>query len=184
MDEIIDDVAQEMEATTVSLKRDLSRIRAGRANPSLLDAIMVDYYGTDTALNKLATVSAPEPRLLVVQPFDQGSVASIEKAIRISNLGLSPVSDGKILRVPIPELTEERRRDLVKQARKEAESHRVSARNHRRDANDMLKQLLADKDIGEDECRAGQEKVQKATDACIKKVDEIVKGKEEDIMAV
>jgi ribosome recycling factor len=182
--EILSDLKGELDATVVSLRRDLARIRAGRANPSVLDGVMVDYYGTETPLNKLATVSVPEPRMLVVQPFDQSSIANVDKAIRSANLGLSPMNDGRVVRVPMPELTEERRRDLVKQARHEAENHRISARNHRRDANEMLKQLAADKEISEDDLRTSLDRVQKATDECIKKVDEVLSEKEADIMAV
>ncbi len=184
IDEILADLKAEMASTEESLRRDLARIRAGRAVPSLLDGVKVDYYGVETPLNKLATVAAPEARLLVVQPFDSSSSTAIEKAIRSSDLGLSPINDGKLLRIPIPELTEERRREFVKRARKDTEAHRVSARNHRRDANEMIKQLLADKEVGEDEARSAQDSVQKLTDACIKNLDEIIKLKEADIMAV
>jgi ribosome recycling factor len=184
IDEVLRQLEADMKATQVSLSRDFSRIRTGRANPSLLDFIHVDYYGSDTPLNKLATVSAPEAKLIVVQPFDQGVLNDIEKAIRSSDLGLSPVSDGKILRVPLPDLTEERRRDLVKQVRKDAESHRVSARNHRRDANDMLKELLSDKEITEDEQHRAHDKIEELTRAGIAKIDEITKAKEEEVMSV
>ncbi len=183
-DELLEGLNQDMDATIVSLQHDLARIRAGRANPGLLDSIRVDYYGVETALNKLATVSAPEARLLLVQPFDQGVMGAIEKAIQQSQLGLSSGNDGRVIRIPIPELTEERRRDLVKQARKEAEAHRVSARNHRRDANDMLKSLLAEKEISEDEMHTVHDEIQKITDGCVKRIDETVKAKEEEIMAV
>jgi ribosome recycling factor len=184
IDDVLADLKSQMRATIESLKRDLNRIRTGRANPALLDGIMIDYYGTETPLNKLATVSAPEARLLVIQPFDHSAANAIEKAIQTSDLGLSPVNDGKILRLPIPELTEERRRDMVKQVRKEAEKHRVSARNHRRDANEILKDLVAEKEISEDDQRRTQEKVQEATDESIRQIDEIVKAKEDDVMAV
>jgi len=184
IDEVTSDLKAEMDNTIVSLQHDLSRIRTGRANPELITGIVVDYYGSPTQLNKLATVSAPEPRMLLVQPFDQGVVGDIEKAIRNSDLGFSPMSDGKIVRVPIPELTEERRRDLVKQVRKQGENHRISARNHRRDANDLLKELLADKEIGEDDARKAQDDVQKLTDATIARIDEVVRLKEEEVMAV
>lgn len=182
--EVTSDLKAEMENTVASLQHDLSRIRAGRANPDLITGIMIEYYGSPTPLNKLATVSAPEPRMLMVQPFDQGVVGEIEKAIRNSGLGFSPMSDGKIVRVPIPELTEERRRDLVKQVRKQGEKHKISARNHRRDANDLLKALLADKEIGEDDSRKAQDDVQKLTDAAITRIDEILTVKEEEVMAV
>lgn len=184
IDDIISELKGEMENTIVSLQHDLSRIRTGRANPDLITGVMIDYYGSPTPLNKLATVSAPEPRMLVVQPFDQGVAGEIEKAIRNSDLGFSPMNDGKIVRVPVPELTEERRRDLVKQVRKQGEQHRISCRNHRRDANDLLKALLADKEIGEDGARKAHDDVQKLTDAAIARVDEVVKAKEEEVMAV
>jgi ribosome recycling factor len=183
-DDVLSDLRAQMDSTIESLKRDLNRIRTGRANPALLDAIIVQYYGTATPLIKLASVSAPEGSLLVVQPYDQSALGDIEKAIRVSDLGLSPVNDGKILRVPIPALTEERRRDLVKQVRKEAEHHRVSARNHRRDAIDMLEELKAEKEISEDDERRAAEKVEEVTKNFIHKIDEIVKSKEDDVMAV
>ena len=184
INEVLDSLEQDMKATAESLRQDLGRVRTGRASPSLLDGVMVDYYGTETQLNKLASVAAPEARLLVVQPFDQGAVGEIEKAIRKADLGLSPVNDGKILRVPIPELTEERRLEFVKQVKREGEDHRVSARNHRRDANDMLKQLSTDKEISDDDLRKGQARVQEITNKAIEEIDVIVKAKEEDVMAV
>ncbi len=184
IDEVLAQLEADLKATAQSLTRDFSRIRTGRANPSLLDSIHVDYYGADTPLNQLATVSVPEPKLIVVQPFDQSIINGIEKAIRSSDLGLSPVSDGKILRVPLPDLTEERRRGLVKQVRKDAESHRISARNHRRDANDMLKELLSGKEITEDEQHRAHDKIEELTRAAISRIDEITKGKEEEVMSV
>jgi len=184
IDEVTSDLQAEMNNTIESLQRDLLRVRTGRANPDLIGGVMVNYYGSDTALNKLATVSAPESRLLVVQPFDQSAIGDIEKAIRNADLGLSPMNDGKVVRVPIPELTEERRRDLVKQVRKEAESHRIGCRNHRRDAKDLLKALHTDKEIGDDELRKGQDEIQKITDAAIARIDEVVKAKEDEVMAV
>jgi len=184
IDEVVDSLKQEMAGTLESLQRDLARVRTGRASPALLDGVMVDYYGTDTPLNKLGGVSAPESRLLVVQPFDQGALGDIEKAICKADLGLSPVNDGKILRVPIPELTEERRLEFVKQVKREGENHRVSARSHRRDANDMLKQLNSDKDISDDDLRKGQAQVQEIIDKAIEEIDAVVKAKEEDVMAV
>jgi ribosome recycling factor len=184
IDDVAKDLRSQMDSTVESLRRDLNRIRTGRANPALLDGIMVDYYGTPTPLVKLAGVSAPEGTLLVVQPYDQGALAAIEKAIRTSDIGVSPVSDGKILRVPIPPLTEERRKEMVKQARKEGEKHRVSARNHRREAIDMLEALEAEKEINEDEQRRGTEKVEEITKEYIHKIDEILKAKEDDVMAV
>ena len=184
IDDVIKDLRGAMDATIDSLKRDLNRIRTGRANPALLDAVMVEYYGSATPLIKLASVSAPEGGLLVVQPYDQTALGDIDKAIRTSDLGLSPISDGKILRVPIPALTEERRRDLVKQVRKEGEHHRVSVRNHRRDAIDMLEVLESEKEISEDDQRHATAKVEEITKEFIHKVDEIIKAKEDEVMAV
>jgi ribosome recycling factor len=184
IDEILKDLRGQMQETVVSLRNDLARIRAGRATPALLDHVFVDYYGSSTPLNKLATVSAPEPRLLVVQPFDKSTVQAIDKAIRKAELGLSPVSDGMLLRLPIPELNQERRKELVKQVRKDAEHHRVSARNHRRDANELLKEAEAEKEISQDDHRTAAEKVQKLTDETIAQIDEIVKHKEQEIMAI
>jgi ribosome recycling factor len=184
IDDILKELRAQMQETIVSLRKDLARIRAGRATPALLDHVMVDYYGSSTPLNKLATVSAPEARLLVVQPFDKSTVGAVDKAIRRADLGLSPVSDGVILRLPVPELNEERRRDLVKQVRKDAEHHRVSARNHRRDANEMLKEAEAEKAITQDDHRVASDKVQKLTDETIAQIDEIVKTKEHEILSV
>lgn len=184
IEEILKDLRAQLAETIASLRRDLARIRAGRATPALLDHVFVDYYGSTTALNKLANVSAPEARLLVVQPFDKSTIQAIDKAIRKAELGLSPVSDGNILRLPIPELNQERRRDLVKQVGKDAEHHRVSARNHRRDANELLKEAEAEKEITQDEHRVASEKVQKLTDECIVQINDIVKAKEAEILQV
>ena len=184
VDDILKDLRTELDGTVESLQRDLARIRAGRATPAILDGVLVQYYGADTPLNQLASVNVPEPRMLVVQPFDQGAIADIDKAIRSANLGLSPMNDGRLLRVPMPELTAERRKELVRQARQETEDHRISARNHRRDANDMLKGLASDKEISEDDLRAAMERVQQATDECVKRIDASLAEKETDIMAV
>jgi ribosome recycling factor len=184
IEDVLADLHGQMQATVESFKRDLAKIRTGRANPSLLDSVRVDYYGSETPLNKLATVSVPDAQLLVVQPFDLGAIAQIDKAIRSADLGLSPVNDGKILRVPIPALTAERRKEFVKLVWKEAEKHKVSCRTHRRDANDLLKELHDEKDITDDDMRKAQESVQKATDETTKKIDEIGKAKEEELLAV
>lgn len=184
IDEITSTAKEEMDGTIESLNRDLTRVRTGRANPDILSGVMVSYYGADTPLIQLATVSAPEVRMLVVQPFDAAAIGDIEKAIRNADLGISPVNDGKLIRLSIPELTEERRKDLVKQVRKEGENHKVSCRNHRRDANDMLKSLLADKEISEDDLRGAQDTVQKITDAAIARIDEVIKAKEEEVLSV
>ncbi len=184
IDEIQAELKSQMEDTIKSLERDMGRVRTGRATTAILDGVMVSYYGVDTPLIKVATVSLPEARLLVVQPFDQSSINDIEKGIHKAELGLSPINDGKVIKVPVPELSEERRKELVKQVRKEGENHKVSVRNHRRDANEMLKQLLADKDISEDEMRTAQSKVQTMTDEYNTKVDDLVQSKEKEVMAV
>ena len=183
-DEVIDDLRKEIERTLGALRKDLTRTRTGRASTAVLEGITVDYYGTRTPLNQLAGLAAPEPRLLVIQPYDKSALAQIERAILQSDLGLVPVNDGKILRVPIPELTEERRRDLVKHVRKVAEDYRVSMRNHRRDAIDLLKSLEKDKEITEDDVRKATEKIQEITKTYAEKVDQVLKLKEEEIMEV
>ena len=183
-DDVVEELRKEMDRTTASLRRDFSHTRTGRASTALLEGITVEYYGTRTPLNQVAGLTAPEPRLLVIQPYDKSALGDIEKAILQTDLGLVPVNDGKILRVPIPELTAERRRDLVKHVRKVAEDYRVSVRNHRRDAIDLLKSLEKDKEITEDDLRHGQEKIQEVTKSYIEKLDEILKVKEEEIMEV
>lgn len=183
-DEVIEDLRKEMDRTVGALRKDLTRTRTGRATTALLEGITVDYYGTRTPLNQLAGLSAPEPRLLIIQPYDKSALAQIERAILQSDLGLVPVNDGKILRVPIPELTEERRRELVKHVRKLAEDYRVSMRNHRRDAIDLLKSLEKDKEITEDDVRKANEKIQEITKTYTEKIDHVLKAKEEEIMEV
>jgi len=173
-----------MERTVGALRKDFARTRTGRASVALLEGIHVEYYGTRTPLNQVAGLSAPEPRLLVIQPYDKSILQDVEKAIQQSDLGLVPVNDGKILRVPIPELTEERRRELVKHVRKVAEEYRVSMRNHRRDALDLLKTLEKDKEITEDDLHRTQEKIQEVTHTYIERVDQVVKSKEAEIMEV
>jgi len=159
-------------------------VRTGRANTALLDGIMVEYYGTKTPLNQVATLSVPDPTLLVVQPYDKSVVAAIEKAIRASDLGLNPQSDGKLIRVPIPALNEERRRELVKHTRKLAEDYRVSVRNHRRDALEMLKELEKEHEIAEDDRRHGSEKIEALTKDAVERLEKTLKAKEDEIMAV
>jgi len=183
-DPVIEELRQEMERTVNALRRDLARMRTGRASTALLEGITVDYYGTRTPLNQLAGLSAPEPRLLIIQPYDKTALVQIERAILQSDLGLVPVNDGKILRVPIPELTEERRRELVKHVRKVAEDYRVSVRNHRRDAIDLLKSLQKDKEITEDDLHRAQERAQEITKMHIERIDQVLKAKEDEIMEV
>ena len=184
MASIIDDCRQEMEQTIAAFKRDLSRLRTSRATTALLEGIVVDYYGARTPLNQLAALSAPEPRLLVIQPFDRSVIGDIERAIFQSDLGLTPMSDGKIIRIPIPELTEERRRELAKHVKKMAEEFRVSVRAHRRDAIEMLKELHKEKQLTDDDVKKSQERIEHLTREYVDKVDKVLKAKEEEIMAV
>jgi ribosome recycling factor len=183
-DEVLADLRKEMDGTLTAMRRELARTRTGRASTALLEGITVDYYGAKTPLNQLASLAAPEPRLLVVQPFDRSVINDVERAILQSDLGLVPQNDGKLIRVPIPELTEERRRDLVKHVRKVAEEYRVSLRNHRRDANDLLKELEKDGDLTQDEMHRGQEKTQELTKDYTERLDKVLKAKEDEIMEV
>ena len=173
-----------METVIDDFRRKLGTIRTGRAAVSLLDTVMVDYYGTMTPLNQMASVHAPEPQLLTVQPWDQTQIGAVEKAIRSSDLGLNPSNDGKLVRIPIPALTEERRRQLAKQVHDIAEDHRTAVRNVRRDGNDRLKKMLKDKLISEDAERDALEEIQKLTNTYIGKIDELTKHKEQEIMSV
>lgn len=182
--EIIKQAETKMEKAIDALKRELATIRAGRANPSLLDKVYVDYYGAQTPLNQLAGISVPEARLLVIQPYDKSILGDIEKAIQKADLGLTPTNDGNILRIAIPALTEERRAELVKIIKKMAEEGKVAVRNIRRDANDDLKKLEKDSEITEDDFRSYTADVQKATDAHIAKIDSIIENKEKEIMEV
>jgi ribosome recycling factor len=184
MASIIDDCKQEMEQAIAAFKRDLSRLRTSRATTALLDGIVVDYYGARTPLNQLAALAAPEPRLLVIQPFDRSVISDIERAIFQSDLGLTPMSDGKIIRIPIPELTEERRRELARHVKKMAEEFRVSVRVHRRDAIEMLKELHKEKELTDDDLKKSQERIEHLTREYVDKVDKVLKTKEEEIMAV
>lgn len=171
-----------MEKVLGDLQHEMSHIRTGRASVNLLDSIRVDYYGTPSPINHLGTLHVPEPSLLTVQPYDVSMIGAIEKAIRTSDLGLNPSNDGKIIRIPIPPLTEERRKDLVKKLHGIAEEHRVALRNIRRDANDSIKKLLKEKLISEDEDRRGHDEVQKLTDSYIARLDQAVKSKEKEIL--
>jgi ribosome recycling factor len=173
-----------MERTLGALRKEYASVRTGRASTALLEGVMVEYYGSRTPLSQLATLSVPEPRLIVIQPYDRSTIASIEKAIYQSDLGLTPVNDGKLVRVPIPELTEERRREIVRHIRKVAEEYRVSVRNHRRSANEALKKLRKDKRISEDELRSAQDLVQKITNEYIDKVDKVLEAKEAEVLAI
>lgn len=165
-------------------RHELAGVRTGRASVSMLDAIRVDYYGTPTPLNQVATLGVPEPSMVTVQPWDTTLIAVIEKAVRSSDLGLNPMSDGKLLRIPIPALTEERRKELVKHLHKVLENHRTAIRNIRRDSNETLKKFLKDKTISEDDEKRGLEEVQKLTDDFISKLDTQGKSKEQEVMEI
>lgn len=178
------ELQKEMEKSVTAFRKDLSKLRTGRASTALLEGVMADYYGSPTPLNQLAGLTAPEPRLLVVQPYDKGAIVNIEKAILKSDLGLTPNNDGKVIRIPIPELTEERRKELVKHVKKIAEEFRVSIRNHRRLAIEKLKETAKKKEITEDDLKHSQDRVQKITDDFIGRIDKVLKTKEDEIMEV
>ena len=186
MDEkdVVKEARPRMDGVIEDFRKKLATVRTGRAAVSLLDTVTVDYYGTPTPLNQMASVHAPEPQLLTVQPWDQTQVVAVEKAIRGADLGLNPSNDGKLVRVPIPPLTEERRRQLAKMVHEIAEEHRTAARNIRRDANDRLKKMLRDKVISEDAERNGLQEIQKLTDTCIGRIDELSQSKEKEITSV
>lgn len=184
LDEIFEDLKDRMGKSIESLKREYSRLRTGRASISLLDGIRVSYYDTPTPLNQMASLAVPEPRLIVIQPWDKTAIEDIEKAILKSELGLTPMNDGKVIRISIPPLTEERRKELVKVARKMSEENKVAIRNIRRDANEMLKDLKKEKEISEDDLFRSQEEVQKATDQFISQVDELCAAKEKEILEI
>lgn len=184
VNELIEDMKTDMSKTIDSMKQSLMKVRTGRASIGIFDGIMVDYYGTPTPMNQLATLAVPEPRLITIQPWDKGALSSIEKAIMKSELGLTPANDGKIIRVPIPPLNEERRKELVKMVKKMAEDFRIEIRNHRRGTNSLLKDLEKDKEINKDELKSSQDKVQEITDDFIKRIDGILSDKEKEIMEV
>ena len=184
IENFIGDAQGRMVKSVETTHEHFNSVRTGRAAPALLDRIVVDYYGTPTPLKNLATISAPEPRLLSIQPFDPSSLKQVEKAIMESDLGLTPSNDGKVIRLPIPQLTEERRKELVKLVRHMAEEGRVAVRNVRRDAIRHLEVLVKDGDVGDDEERAAETRVQKVTDEHVAKIDEILKRKEAEIMEV
>jgi len=182
--DVIKDTRPRMDTVIEDFRRKIATVRTGRAAVSLLDNIMVDYYGTMTPLTQLASVHAPEAQMLTVQPWDQSQVGAVEKAIRASDLGLNPSNDGKLVRIPIPPLTEERRKQMAKQVHEIAEDHRTAVRNVRRDANERLKKMLKDKVISEDAERDGLEEVQRITNTYIGKIDEFSKTKEQEITSV
>lgn len=184
MSDIIKDTKARMKKSIDSLSRELANISAGRANSNLLNGVTVDYYGAPTPIQQLASINVPEARLLVISPYDKGSVEDIEKAINAANLGVNPTSDGEVIRITVPALTEERRKELFKEVKKIGENAKVSVRNIRRDVNDRLKKQEKDGELTEDDLKTQTDNVQKATDDSIKEIDQLVDDKEEDIMSV
>ncbi len=184
IDDFLADAKRRMDRSIDATHQEFNSIRTGRASPGLLDRINIDYYGTPTPLRSLATVAAPEPRLLTVQPFDPGSMKSIERAIQESDLGLTPSNDGKVIRLPIPALTEERRKELVKVVRRVGEDGKVAIRNVRRDVMQHLRDLVTKGEVGDDEERRAEQQVQKLTDEHTKSIDDLLKVKEAEIMEV
>jgi ribosome recycling factor len=184
IDDFIANATTRMDKSVEAARNELNTVRTGRASAALLDRVNVDYYGQPTPLRQLATINVPEPRMLTIQPFDPNSVASIERAIQESDLGLNPSNDGKIIRLPIPQLTEERRKELVKIVRNIAEEGKVAVRNIRRDAIHHLKELSTKGDVGSDEEHRAEDQVQKLTDAHTKSIDELLEHKEQEIMEV
>lgn len=184
LDDIIKDAKDNMDKAIEALKKQLATIRTGRANPNMLDGVRVDYYGSMTPLNQVATVSAQDARLLIVKPFEKRILKDIEKAVVEANLGFNPASDGEVLRVPMPPLSTERRKEYVKLSKNKCEDSKVAIRNVRRDANELLKEALKDSNITQDDEKRGLKTVQDTTDAYIKKVDEMLSKKEQEIMEV
>jgi ribosome recycling factor len=183
IEDLLLETEERMQAVIDVAKKELAAVRTGRANPALLNKIIVDYYGTPTPLNQLASITAPDARLLVVQPWDKNSIKDVEKAILKSELGLTPNVDGNTIRLPIPQLTEERRKELVKMIRKDIEEKRVAIRNIRRDSNDKLRAAEKNGELPEDDARRAQDEVQKLTDKYIAEVDRLLAAKEEEILA-
>jgi ribosome recycling factor len=181
---VLDDLKKRMEKTIEDFQRELATIRTGRASISLLDHVMVNYYGTPTPINQVASLSVPEPTTILIQPWDTSVIGEVEKAILTSDLGINPTNDGKVIRLPIPPLTEERRKQLAKVVKNVAEQHRVAVRQIRHEGNDRLKKLLKDKKISEDDERNGLKKIQELTDTYIKKIDTMAKAKEDEVLKV
>ena len=184
IDDLVQDATRRMDKSVEAAQAEFATLRTGRASPALLDRVQIDYYGQQTPLKQLATINAPEPRMITVQPFDPSSVGSIERAIQESDLGLTPSNDGKLIRLPIPQLTEERRKELVKVVRQMAEEGRVAVRNVRRDVMHHLKELVDKGEVGSDEEHRAEERVQKLTDEHTKHIDDLLKHKELEVMEV
>ena len=182
--DVISTANEKMNKTIAVLKKELASMKAGRANPSMLDRIEAEYYGTMTPLSQLANVSAPEPRVLMIQPYDKTSIKAIEKAIQTSDLGINPSNDGIVIRLIVPELTEETRKNLVKNVKKEGEEAKVAIRSIRRDCNDKIKNMKKEHELPEDDVKRAEEDIQKKTDAHIKEIDNILDAKEKEVMSV
>jgi len=183
-EDVLKDLKARIDKTLDDLKKELGKIRTGRANTAMLDGILVNYYGTPTPLTGMASLTVPEPRLIVIKPWEKSVLKDIEKAIKEANIGVTPMNDGEIIRLPLPALTEDRRKEIAKQVKTKGEDHKVAIRNVRRDANERLKGLLKDKKMTEDENKRLSEKVQKETDAGVTKVEEIIASKEKEVMQV
>jgi ribosome recycling factor len=181
-EKVFENMEASMEKAIAAYQKELNRLRTGRASPALLEGVRVDYYGTPTPINQTASVNIPESRLIVIQPWDKGTIEAIEKAVQKANLGLSPTNDGTVIRISIPPLTEERRKELGKLAKKMAEECKVAVRNVRREANDALKKLEKKKEISEDEYHRGTDEVQKVTDSKIEQIEEIMEAKQKEIL--
>ncbi len=184
IDDALLDATDRMEKAVDALRRDLATIRTGRASPALVEHLRVDYYGTETPLNQLATISTPEARLIVIQPWDKASIGAVEKAILKSDIGLNPSNDGTVIRLAIPQLTEERRRDIAKQVRKRVEEARVEVRNIRRDCHDQIRKLEHDHEISQDDLHRAENELQKLTDDNVKEIDKVGQEKEGEVLAV
>lgn len=183
-EDVLRELKERIDKTLEDLKGGLAKLRTGRASLGMVDGVRVDYYGAPTPLSQCAALAVPEPRLITIKPWDKNLIKAIEKALHEANLGLNPMSDGELIRIPIPPLTEERRKDIAKQVRAKGEEHKVAIRNERRDANERLKALLKEKKITEDDQKRTTERVQKETDAGVAKVEEIVQKKEKEVMEV
>ena len=181
-EKVFENMESSMEKAIQAYQKELNRLRTGRASPALLEGIRVDYYGTPTPINQTASINIPESRLIVIQPWDKSTIEPIEKAIQKANLGLSPTNDGTVIRISIPPLTEERRKELVKLAKKMAEECKIAVRNVRREANDALKKLEKDKKLSEDDLHRSTDEVQKSTDAKVEQIDEIMEAKQKEIL--
>ncbi len=184
VEDIIADVEDRMKKSITALQKEYASIRTGRANPSMFDGIKVNVYGTEMPLNQVATISCPEPRLVVIQPWDKGNLSEVEKAILKSDLSLNPSNDGNLIRIQIPDLTEERRKEYVKHAKHKAEECRVAVRNVRRDGNDMIKELEKEKEISEDEAKGALSRIQKSTDKYIDEIQKLTDNKEKEILNI